>query len=137
MRKLSFLMLIACVCVVRADKADPEPEGKPTKARELAVKGPAFEGFPRGFEPTKITTAEELTKALNDKDAEAAIKKEADFKKEYVLMFRWAGSGGDKLTFAEEKGKVTFTRTRGLTRDLRQHQKFFALPKKATYEVAK
>lgn len=89
-------------------------------------------------EPTKITSEDELKKALGD-DAAKAIK--ADFKKEYLLLFQWAGSGGDKLTEASEtkdkKTTVTFTLTPGRTRDLRQHFHLFAVPTDAEWKVAK
>lgn len=88
--------------------------------------------------PTKITSEDELKKALGD-DAAKAVK--ADFKKEYLLLFQWAGSGGDKLSEASEtkdkKTTVTFTLTPGRTRDLRQHFHLFAVPTDAEWKVGK
>jgi hypothetical protein len=123
------------IAVAAPDTKKPE---KPV-AREIAV---AIPGPAKGAatEPVEITTAEELAKAIADDDAVAAIKKAVDFKVERVLYFQWAGSGQDKITFTVEDGKkgpeVKFTYKRGLTRDLRQHKKVFAIPKDATFKVA-
>jgi hypothetical protein len=93
----------------------------------------------KATDPTVIATAEELAKVIGDDDAVAVVKKSVDFKKEKVLYFGWAGSGQDKIAFTVEEGKkgveVSFTFTRGRTRDLRQHKKVFALPKDATFKV--
>ncbi len=52
-----------------------------------------------------------------------------------MLVFAWAGSGGDKVALTDEtkdgKTVLTVTYTRGLTRDLRQHVKLFMVPKGA------
>jgi hypothetical protein len=59
-----------------------------------------------------------------------------DFAKEKVAVFAWAGSGQDKVAAGEVKDKTAvFTYTRGLTRDLRQHVKIFAVPKDAEVKV--
>ena len=111
--------------------------GRPAKPRELKVeKGtlPTAEGALA--DPKKITSKEELEKAVTDADAAAAIAKQVDFKNEVVLLFAWSGSGGDKLTMTEKKGAV-FTLKRGLTRDLRMHTKVFALPKSLKYSMSK
>ena len=41
------------------------------------------------------------------------------------------------MAFSVEKDKVTFTRTPGRTRDLRQHAKLYAIPKGSKYEMGK
>jgi hypothetical protein len=120
--------------------AAPDPKKPETAATvrpiDVAIPGPA-KG--KATEPTVIANAEELAKAVADDEAATAIKKAVDFKTEKLLLFTWAGSGQDKITFAVEDGKkgpeVTFTYTRGFTRDLRQHKKLFALPKDATFKV--
>jgi hypothetical protein len=87
--------------------------------------------------PVKVTDKEELAKAVPDKDAQAAIAKQVDFKKEYVLLFAWSGSSGDRLTMSAEKGEVTFTFKHGLVSDFRPHAQLYALPAKMTYRMAK
>jgi hypothetical protein len=94
-------------------------------------------------EPTVITSAAELAKAIADDEAQTKIKGQVDFAKEKLLFFKWSGSGGDKLGFKTNKGdkglEVTILLKPGLTRDLRQHHQLFVLPKDATwkFEVGK
>src|SRR5262245_2630941 len=66
--------------------------------REIDLKGlnlapvPAVASWNK---PTKITSAQELAKAFPDKEAQVKIAKQVDFIKDYLLYFRWTGSGGD------------------------------------------
>src|SRR5262245_28054084 len=91
--------------------------GKTDVAREVDLKGyrsdrPA-EGTPK---PTRITTAEELAKAVPDKEWRDRIARQVDFAREQLLFVAWSGSGGDKLSFRVEAGKkgpvVVFGHTR-------------------------
>jgi hypothetical protein len=138
MHRAAFL-LIACAPFAPGDeKAEPK-DPKAPKAREITVAGklPQVRGL---FDkPTQITTEKELEKSIPDKDTRAAILKKVDLKKEHLVLFAWGGSGGDRLGFTVSKdGKtVTFTRTQGLTDDLRYHVKLFAIPKGAKYKVGK
>ena len=115
-------------------KEEPKEDGG---VREIDLKGAKLgEAMGKAGEPTKITSEDELKKAVGD-DAAKGMK--VDFKKEYLLFFQWAGSGQDKLTHASEtkdkKATVTFTYTPGRTRDLRQHFHLFALPADAEITV--
>ena len=123
--------------------ADEAKKDEPKKAeggvREIDLKDVKLgEAKGKATEPTKITSEDELKKAVGE-DAAKGMK--VDFKKEYLLFFQWAGSGGDKLSHASEmkdkKTTVTFTLTRGLTRDLRQHFHLFAVPADAEWAMAK
>lgn len=95
--------------------------------RELEA--PKVKGEGKATEPKIITSADDLKKVLPD------AKIEVDFKKEKLVLFTWAGSGGDKVAGAGDAKTVTFTLTRGLTRDLREHVKLFAVPKDAEVKV--
>jgi hypothetical protein len=137
MRLLLFFLLVAAGLAVAAD--NPEPKDRdPLKPREITVKG-LTGGKGSINKPDRIASKEDLAKAVTDKEVRAAIAKQVDFKKEYLLLFRWSGSGGDKLQVAvekEKKGEVAvFTRKRGLTRDLRRHVRLFAVPAKMEYKV--
>ena len=79
---------------------------------------------------------DELAVGAAPKGTKAKIE-EVDLKKEYLLFFQWAGSGQDKLEMSEDKGTVTFTYTRGKTKDLRRHVRLFALPEKTEYKLSK
>lgn len=89
-------------------------------------------------EPTLIKGEEDLKKAVGE-DAAKAMK--IDFKKEYLALFQWSGSGGDKLahTLETKDGKttVTTTLTRGLTKDLRKHAVLIAIPVGAEWKFTK
>ena len=64
------------------------------------------------------------------KDALETLGKDVDFKKQFVLVFAWQGSGGDKLSFAVAESfpeQIFFSLQPGLTRDLRTHTHVYAL----------
>jgi hypothetical protein len=88
---------------------------------------------------TNITSAAQLAKAFPDKDTLDKIAKHVDFAKQYLVYFRWSGSGGDKLTVSIDKTAskpaVIFEYVAGLTDDLRQHAKLFAIDKSAGYSI--
>ena len=117
--------------------ADPKPKDKAMSVRKVDVK---VEGEAKGrpAEPTVIRTAEELAKAIPDEKAFAAVRRAVDFEREQVVYFTWSGSGQDKVEFDVKEGttpEITFTYTRGRTRDVRHHNKLFAMPKGATHKV--
>src|SRR5712692_462167 len=127
------VVLTAVGLLVPAFAADPKGE----VVREIDVKGLKLP-FQLGKveQPTEITSAAELAKAIPDKEWQDKIGKEVDFTKQKLLLFIWSGSGTDK--FAAELGKngeVTFQFTRGNTRDLRVHLHLFKLPKDMKWTV--
>jgi len=140
MRLLTALLFLGLVCpMLRAQEADPK-DPKAPRAREIVVEGVRVEARGQASRPTKVTSAEELAKLIGDKEALGKVLKVVDLKKEYLLVFAWAGSGGDKIALKEvSKGAdgpvAVFTYTRGLTRDLRQHQKLFAIPNGTSFKI--
>ena len=137
MLRLAFCALIlVSPALLAEDKTEPD-DPKAPKAREIDLKGVEVGGEAAGpAKPNKVTKPAELDAYLG-KEAKEAVLKQVNLKKEYLVVFRWAGSGGDRVTLASEGDKATFSMKRGLTRDLRQHFKVFALPTKATFEMAK
>jgi hypothetical protein len=128
--------LFALLLLVPAALADVEPKDRKIVAREIVVKGlPSARAVLK--EPTKIASKEDLEKIIPDRDVRDAILKEVDLKKEFLLLFSWSGSGGDKLLMKDDKGKVTFEYVRGKTDDLRRHAKLYALPNKTEYKLSK
>ena len=117
-------------------------EKKPEAFKEISLKEVKIEPAKdaKAEKPTKIESVDELKKAVGD-DAAKALAKEVDFKKNYLLLFQWAGSGKDALSAAsetaEKKTTVTFTMKRGLTKDLRQHALLFSVEKEAEWKFAK
>lgn len=91
--------------------------------------------------PTVIANAEDLAKAVPNKEAREAIAKLVDFGKEKLLFFAWSGSGGDRLGFSDAvvdgKPVVQIHYQPGKTFDLRPHHYLFATAKDATWELAK
>ncbi len=84
----------------------------------------------------KITSAEELAKAIPGKEWQDRIGKQVDFAKEYLLFFAWGGSSGDQLAFRFEDGKgVVFTYSQGVKDDLRPHYRMFAIRKDMNWRV--
>lgn len=134
MRLTLFTLLVVALPVALADET--EPKDSKIKAREITVKGlPSVRGAFK--EPTKITTDKELEKAISSKETREEIRKQVDLKKEFLVLFQWAGSGQDKLDMSVEKNTATFTRTPGRTRDLRNHVKLYALPLKTEVKIGK
>ena len=132
--RIAALSLFLVAPLLLADDADPK-DPKAPKAREIKVKNLPTE---RGIfgKPAKMETEAEMKKIVLDETAQKEISKQVNFKKEYLLLFRWAGSGGDQVSITTGKdGEVTFSFKRGLTRDLRMHSKLFAIPKDSKYKL--
>jgi hypothetical protein len=139
MRLLSVAAYVAFLASGAWAMDETKKGDKPSAVRALDVK---IEGMAKGRfgAPVVIASPEELAKAIPDEAAVAAIAKAVDFKTERLLYFTWSGSGQDKLTFTTAEGKkgveVTFTYAPGRTRDVRAHNKLFAIPKDATFKSA-
>ena len=64
------------------------------------------------------------------KDTLNTLETTVDFKKQFVLVFAWRGSGRDKLSYNVAESypeQVFFSLRRGRTKDLRAHAKVYAL----------
>ena len=105
------------------------------KPREIVVAGlPTGRGSVE--RPTSIPSEKHLAELIADKDVQAAILKQVDFKKERLLLFRWAGSGFDRLTpVAGQPGEATFEFVAGPSDEILTHAKLFAVPAKAKVKV--
>ena len=122
---------VTAFVVSAADEKKPDaPKKEETAVREIDlkdVKVPKNE-VAKWAEPTVFKSEDELTKAFGESAKEIKV----DFKKEYLALFQWAGSGQDKLSHAVEtkdgKTTVTSTLTPGRTKDLRQHAHMIAVP---------
>ena len=131
------LLTIAVAIVLSAFAA--AAEGKDKLVHELELKSPKI-GVKKGAQPgdaAKITSKAELAELIPDEATRDALAEIVDFDKSYILIFAWAGSGGDKLAAVDEKGEAVFTVTRGKTKDRRQHLRVFAVAKDAKWSLAK
>ena len=87
--------------------------------------------------PVVVKSKEEAAKYFG-KEAVATLVKAVDFKKQFVLVFAWRGSGGDQLNYTVAESfpeQITFSRQFGRTRDLRSHAKVFALRSNVKWSV--
>jgi hypothetical protein len=137
---LLVLLLLLLVPAVLADETEPADPKAPVVREIKDVDLTPVKKQDENATTEKITNQKELKKLFTAKAA-AQIAKKVDFTKDYLLAFFWAGSGGDKLSFKVEKTKddkqALFTKTPGLTRDLRYHRKLFALKKGTTWKMSK
>ena len=87
--------------------------------------------------PIVVKSKEEAAKHFG-KEAVSALVGEVDFKKQFVLVFAWRGSGGDRLNYNVAESfpeQISFSRQFGRTRDLRSHAKVFALRSNVKWNV--
>jgi len=72
---------------------------------------------------------------IADKSSQDPVLKEINFNKDILLVFRWTGSGQDRIaatsTNIDETVQVVFGYSRKLTRDLRRHLKVSAVARNA------
>jgi hypothetical protein len=129
------LLCLACIAVWPA-----EPEPTTTKPRELSLSGSWTAAEDAPFAPRVIRSKAELEKAIDNKAVREEILKAVQFDREYLVVFAWSGSGGDRVEMElvkRDKGsEVVFRRRLGLTDDLREHRKVFALPQAMKLRVA-
>ena len=101
-----FSIVLLQVCASFA--ADPSnmkiPAVKKIGAKEVQPQRSVFEGR-RWNNPLVLKTADEAAKHF-DKTNLAKLNKQVDYDRQYVLLFAWGGSGGDRLTY-EADGEST------------------------------
>ncbi len=120
----------ACIMAGMASAQEPIVAIK-ASPMNIAFKNSAFN------KPIVVKSKEEATK-LFGKEAVATLVKAVDFKKQFVLIFAWRGSGGDQLNYTVAESfpeQISFSRQFGRTRDLRSHAKVFALRSNVKWSV--
>ncbi|MSQ96735.1 MAG: hypothetical protein EXR98_19575 [Gemmataceae bacterium] len=120
-RFATLLTMIGLFCTAAATNAQ-----EPIVRLEVKPKNPKFDDWNK---PTVLRSADDAAKVF-DKDAIAALAKKVDFKKQFVVVFAWQGSGGDKLAYTVFESfpeQITFSMKHGLTDDIRPHVQVFAL----------
>jgi len=109
--------------------------------RELSAKGVKEVEEGRALKPTVVKNAKELAKVMTDEAEQARVNKEVNWDKQFLLVFSWGGSGGDKLTSEVKKGKdapeVVFRYVPGKTFDLRMHTRLYAVRNGVTWKFEK
>jgi len=123
-------MAAACVIAGMASAQEPIVPVK-AKPESSIFKNSNFN------KPIVVKSKEEAAKHFG-KEAVAALVKAVDFKKQFVLVFAWRGSGGDQLNYSVAESfpeQIFFSRKFGRTRDLRSHAKVFALRSNVKWSV--
>ncbi len=81
--------------------------------------------------PLTLNSKSEASKYFAEPQFKLLLKK-VDFQKQTLLVFAWRGSGQDKMTYTIAESfpeQITFKILPGRTRDLRPHQKIYAIRK--------
>lgn len=126
-------LMTASMCLAVPAATDPPPpivEIKDITPNEMLFGG-------QYNKPTVVRSLDEAERYLN-KQSLADLNKQVDFKSQIVLIFAWRGSGQDKLSFDIAESfpeQILFTRTPGLTRDLRPHSRVYALRSNVKWSV--
>jgi len=110
---------------------------EPIVAVKVAPEGSIFKNSV-WEQPIVIKSSEDAARHFS-KDALKALAKAVDFKKQFVLVFAWRGSGGDELSYNVAESfpeQIFFSMKRGRTRDLRRHSKVYALRSNVRWRFA-
>jgi hypothetical protein len=133
------LLLAAGVLSVVGFAPAPDDKEVPVVKRLTGITPSGLDERGSATKPQAITDTDALARTFPDAAVQARIKEQVDFSRQLLLVFRWAGSGQDRIEPRQEKkgDKVTvvFDYTPGLTRDLRQHLQLFAVRKNVDYRV--
>ena len=87
------MTVVAAACIMAGMASAQEPiVAIKASPMNIAFKNSAFN------KPIVVKSKEEATK-LFGKEAVATLVKAVDFKKQFVLVFAWRGSGGDRLNY--------------------------------------
>jgi hypothetical protein len=116
---------------------DLEPRARAVMPREIVTAGlPAPGGRARCGATVSIADERRLAELVSDGEARAAILRKVEFRKERLLLFRWEGSGADRLAPAQGRpGEANFEYVCGMTADLFSHARLFAVPLEAKVKV--
>ncbi len=88
--------------------------------------------------PETVDSARQLAELVPDEKQAKDLGKRIDWDKQRVLVFRWSGSGQDRLEFTSDgksPAKVEFVLRPGLTRDLRRHARLFVIARDVKWTV--
>lgn len=87
--------------------------------------------------PIEIRSKDDAAKYFEPGDLKTLLAK-VDFKKQFVLVFAWRGSGGDRLSYSVAESfpeQIFFAIQPGRTRDLRSHTAVYALRSNVKWSV--
>ena len=132
MKRFMGFALIGIILATAASASAQEPIVAIKVTPEKSVfKGSAWN------KPIVVKSQDDAAKHFG-KDELEALAKQVDFKKQFVLVFAWEGSGGDKLKYAVAESfpeQIFFSLAPGRTRDLRSHTHVYALRENVRWSV--
>ena len=127
-----FIISIAVICMTAAGAQAQEPIAEldllPEQSR---LQASAWN------KPIVITSMQEAG-GLFKNAASGALGSQVDFEKQFLLVFAWRGSGGDRLSYTVAESfpeQIFFSMKRGLTRDLRPHMHVYALRSNVRWSI--
>jgi hypothetical protein len=131
-------------CVMPLAPADgADPAAGRTVIRQIKGFQPPRTGQLMGFvrtKPSVMESDEQVVEVLGQQEA-ARVMEQVDLDTEYLLLFQWAGSGQDKLTYKVKQrdrvATVAFSFQPGRTRDLRRHAYLYAIQRGVQWQILK
>jgi Membrane-bound lysozyme-inhibitor of c-type lysozyme len=127
-----FIISIAVICMMAAGAWAQEPIAEldllPEQGR---LQASAWN------KPIVITSMQEAG-GLFKNAASGVLGSQVDFEKQFLLVFAWQGSGGDRLSYTVAESfpeQIFFSMKRGLTRDLRPHVHVYALRSNVRWSI--
>jgi len=94
------VVLLGGMLLSAAEPKPPEQKPLPPIQKVQKVKPkPSVFRRKNSKQPLVVKSAEDAVKHFDEKSL-ALLKEKVDFEKQFVLIFAWRGSGGDKLTYA-------------------------------------
>ena len=138
-RVVPVFLLLATLPITAAISAEPNAKLPPIKAIKIVKPKGKSTGFKAASrkKPLIIRSEKDAAKHFSKK-ALAKLKKQVDFKRQFVLVFAWRGSGQDRLRYDVAESfpeQIVFRFKRGRTRDLRPHLYVFALRSNVKWSV--
>jgi len=138
MKRFAVLFVLLPTVVVAAPAGEkPNPKLPPIKALKGVKPNPSVFKAAKRKKPLVIKT-EKVAARYFSKNALAKLTKQVDFKQQFVLVFAWRGSGGDRLNYSVAESypeQVFFKIKPGRTRDLRPHLHVFVLRSNVKWTV--
>lgn len=138
-RIVPVFLLFASLPLAAAASAEPKAKLPPIKAVQIVKPKGKSTGFKTASREKPLIIRSEQNAAKHfSKEALAKLKKQVDFKRQFVLVFAWRGSGQDRLRYDVGESfpeQIFFRYKPGRTRDLRPHVYVFALRSNVKWTV--
>ncbi|MFQ5734111.1 MAG: hypothetical protein ACE5KM_19420 [Planctomycetaceae bacterium] len=133
----TFALLIPALLVTLVAAAAPDPKLPPIKRiKDAKPKKSIFKTATRK-KPLVLKSQKDAAKYFGKVNL-ANLKKQVDFTQQFVLVFAWRGSGGDRFRVSVAESypeQISFHYKPGRTRDLRPHVYVYVLRSNVKWRV--